>query len=231
MLYSHPLSSLRYVTLHFRDRRDEVLIRYRSEIAPKSSFLCVNSSLRKPAAKSEEKRMFSQAMWTKALSEYGFPVPLQKLSVIMWTWPKTPYLVHEPLEPGSQLKAGVTCNLHFTLLKSGCLVLSTSLSWSLEAAIKNKPKRKLTILVGYLRLSGVVGCFDLCNFEIIKQWDLVEIKVKIDCRVWCFAFETWYYYSPNGDEHLSYYWRSELVCFRRVRRTLLSSALIEIVQK
>ena len=47
-----------YVTLHFRDWRDEVLIGYRSEIAPKSSFLCVNSSLRKPAAKSEEKRMF-----------------------------------------------------------------------------------------------------------------------------------------------------------------------------
>lgn len=26
--------------------------------------------------------------------------PLQKLSVIVWTWPKTLYLVHEPLEPG-----------------------------------------------------------------------------------------------------------------------------------
>ena len=55
-------SSLRYVTLHFRDWRGEVSIRYRSEIAPKSSFLRVNSSLRKPAAKSEEKRMFSQAI-------------------------------------------------------------------------------------------------------------------------------------------------------------------------
>ena len=53
---------LRYVTLHFRDRRSEVLIRYRSGIAPKSSFLCANSSLRKPAAKSQEKRMFSQAI-------------------------------------------------------------------------------------------------------------------------------------------------------------------------
>lgn len=33
-----------HLPLHFGDRRGEVLIHYRSEIAPKSSFLCVNIS-------------------------------------------------------------------------------------------------------------------------------------------------------------------------------------------
>ena len=48
----------------------------------------------------KSRRTHLSYVWTKALSENGFPVPLQKLSVIVWTWPKTLYLVHEPLEPG-----------------------------------------------------------------------------------------------------------------------------------